>query len=464
MASLRADLLELPAPAGARVLARHHLAAAREAAERLESSDDPEALHDFRVALRRLRSVLRAYRAELRDSVGGKRRRQLRAVAAATGTSRDAEVHLAWLRAQRDSLTRGQHAGLDWLVAHLEARKSEGDATLVAGALRDFDDLAPRLHADLGKYRVTMELDAPRAARVMGAVTARLIRDAADALGERLAAVHGAVDQSAAHEARIAGKRLRYLVEPVVEATGDGAGDALVRSLKALQDGLGELHDAHVFAREIVEATGVAAGESARALSTAILAEGAGGTAPRRARRADPRAGLLALLEHARALADRIEPRPATADVEIERKYLLTALPPEVGDWPSEELEQGYLPGERLVERVRRVRDGRGERYFRTVKGGRGVSRLEIEEETTHDVFAALWRLTKGRRVRKRRHRVAAGERTWEVDQFLDRDLVLAEIELESEEEAVTIPDWLASYVQREVTHEVAFGNRSLAK
>jgi CYTH domain-containing protein len=66
--------------------------------------------------------------------------------------------------------------------------------------------------------------------------------------------------------------------------------------------------------------------------------------------------------------------------------------------------------------------------------------------------------------VRKRRYVVAAGERRWEIDEFLDRPLVLAEIELGSEDEEVVVPGWLARFVEREVTDEPEYLNVKLAK
>ena len=139
-------------------------------------------------------------------------------------------------------------------------------------------------------------------------------------------------------------------------------------------------------------------------------------------------------------------------------------MPPAARRTPSLLLAQGYLPGEALVERVRRVRGPDGDRFVRTVKLGAGAVRTEVEEETTPELFAALWRLTRGRRVRKRRHVVADGARTWEIDRFLDRDLVLAEIELESADAPVAFPAWLAPYVVREVTDDGAYTNARLAR
>jgi CYTH domain-containing protein len=51
----------------------------------------------------------------------------------------------------------------------------------------------------------------------------------------------------------------------------------------------------------------------------------------------------------------------------------------------------------------------------------------------------------------------------WEVDQFLDRELVLAEVELASADALVTVPAWLAVQVVREVTGEAGYQNSVLA-
>lgn len=149
---------------------------------------------------------------------------------------------------------------------------------------------------------------------------------------------------------------------------------------------------------------------------------------------------------------------------EIERKWLLSALPPETGTVTPAEFEQGYLPGAELIERIRReTRDGIT-RWMRTVKLGRGLSRIEVEEETSAELGAALFALTAGKRVTKRRYAVADGALTWEIDAFTDRDLFLAELELPEETTPFTIPPWLAPYVVREVTTERAFTNWQLAR
>jgi CYTH domain-containing protein len=150
---------------------------------------------------------------------------------------------------------------------------------------------------------------------------------------------------------------------------------------------------------------------------------------------------------------------------EIERKYLLTALPPRVLTAPAVHIDQGYLPGIRINERVRRSKREGAVRYYRTIKSGVGIEKLEIEEEIDERFFAAVWPLTLGHRVEKRRYEVRDGEFLWEVDEFLDRSgLWLAEVELSAVDEVVVVPAWLAEFVEREVTEEVRYTNHALSK
>jgi CYTH domain-containing protein len=150
---------------------------------------------------------------------------------------------------------------------------------------------------------------------------------------------------------------------------------------------------------------------------------------------------------------------------EIERKYLLRELPARVGDAPSMELDQGYLPGDRINERVRRVRSAAGVRYYRTIKAGSGIERFEVEEVTSELFFTTVWPLTRGHRIQKRRYLVPSDGVTWEIDEFLDREgLWLAEIELERADDVVVPPEWLRRAIDREVTEDPRYTNHALAR
>jgi CHAD domain-containing protein/CYTH domain-containing protein len=482
------ELLDLPAKHGARLLALGFLHEAVRAHQRLCHDSDPEALHEFRVALRRLRSCLQAYRAFLTESVSAKICRRLRRLARATGESRDLEVHLCWLDTQRSELTARQRTGLVWLREYLAARKASTDDELQRQIARDFPRVEKRLRVRLDAFTVQVRLHHPSAEPSFSAVAGELVQEHATALDRRLTRLREASDQGEAHAARIAAKQLRYLLEPLRKHVDEAP--PLVDRLKVLQDTLGDLHDAHLFAEEIVSAATAAAAEQAQRESLAVLEGDAEGETARRERRRDPRPGLLALGKRLReradrafasvkeewldgragefivqvlALGERLETRGAKG-TEIERKYLLSALPEATANAPVQEIEQGWLPGLRIAERLRRVRSTDGEALLRTVKLGAGVTRVELEEEMTRELFDVLWPLTEGRRVRKRRFCVTDGDHTWEIDQFVDRDLCLAEVELPSEDVQPELPAWLEPHVVREVTGEAEYVNVNLAK
>ena len=78
--------------------------------------------------------------------------------------------------------------------------------------------------------------------------------------------------------------------------------------------------------------------------------------------------------------------------------------------------------------------------------------------------FEREWPRTEGMRLRKIRTRITEGDRVWEIDRFLDLPVALAECELPAADAPLTIPPWLAPYVEREVTEEPAFRNSALAR
>jgi CYTH domain-containing protein len=145
---------------------------------------------------------------------------------------------------------------------------------------------------------------------------------------------------------------------------------------------------------------------------------------------------------------------------EIERKWLLDALPP--GEHPARRIEQGYLAvdADGAEVRVRRADDT----TTLTVKSAPGLVRVEEEIPIDQRRFDALWPLTEGRRIVKTRHLVALEDGlTAEVDEYGDAlgGLLTAEVEFPSLEasEAFTAPDWLG----REVTGDQRYANRTLA-
>ncbi len=132
---------------------------------------------------------------------------------------------------------------------------------------------------------------------------------------------------------------------------------------------------------------------------------------------------------------------------EIERKFLVR------GDYWRQEaagqrLRQGYLSSD--PERVVRVRSI-DDKAWLTIKGQtRGISRSEYEYQIPpEDAASMLNELCLQPTIDKTRYRIALAGHVWEVDEFhgANRGLVVAEIELEDENEAFERPEWLGEEV-----------------
>ena len=146
---------------------------------------------------------------------------------------------------------------------------------------------------------------------------------------------------------------------------------------------------------------------------------------------------------------------------EIERKFLIKSdYRPFVKK--SVKIRQGYLSS--VPERTVRVRIS-GNNAFLTVKGipnTNGTERFEWETEIPYADAEKLLELCEPGIIEKIRHFVDAGNHTFEVDEFFgdNKGLVIAEIELQTEDEDFEKPAWLGD----EVTGNIKFYNSMLIK
>jgi CHAD domain-containing protein len=230
-------------------LALKSLAAARAAERRLDDRFDREALHDFRVSVRRLRSLLRAYRPQLESALRPKDRKRLRAIQNATGGGREAEVALEWLTKQHASLAPEHLAGLNWLSGLLLERRRKCAEDLDAEVRETFRRTAEKLEERLAVMRSEHNLLADQPHVSFARTLANLTEAHATDLLVNLGQIASMEQAEQLHRARIIGKRLRYLLEPI-RAYASGAQSVVKRS-KRLQDVLGDLNDVHVLMREI---------------------------------------------------------------------------------------------------------------------------------------------------------------------------------------------------------------------
>ncbi len=146
---------------------------------------------------------------------------------------------------------------------------------------------------------------------------------------------------------------------------------------------------------------------------------------------------------------------------EIERKFLVK------GDFKPDSVKntriiQGYLSS--VPERTVRVRI-KGEKGFLTIKGignESGASRYEWEREIPVKEAGELLEICEPGVIDKIRHQVKSGKHTFEVDEFFgeNQGLIIAEVELSSEDEHFEKPIWLGE----EVTGYTKYYNSMLMK
>jgi CHAD domain-containing protein len=245
---------------------RHVLAALHAQLEALGAHElgtragrDPEELHQMRVAVRRLRAILRAARSLFERKWVRELRSELDWLSAALGRVRDLDVARAYLAGEVAALEPVERGPAPRLLRRLDADRARArDALRVALDSPRYPKLLTRLRTSMARPR----LSASDVSLVdVAAAEFRKLRRAAKALP-------GHPDADDLHEIRIKVKRARYAAELVAGAAGQ-RGARFIEQAKALQDILGEHQDAVVIEEYLHE--NVDGGEAAQALGKHLL-------------------------------------------------------------------------------------------------------------------------------------------------------------------------------------------------
>tara|TARA_B100001559_G_scaffold240221_1_gene203233 strand:- start:20 stop:511 length:492 start_codon:yes stop_codon:yes gene_type:complete len=146
--------------------------------------------------------------------------------------------------------------------------------------------------------------------------------------------------------------------------------------------------------------------------------------------------------------------------IEIERKFLIKRIPKDKIEY-SHYIKQGYIVSDKhKAIRIRQKKDD----FFITIKGNKtGISRFEFEYKIPKNDADQLFKnFCKESIIEKTRHYIKHKGHTWELDVFHGENegLIVAEIELKSEEETFSLPDW----VDYEVTFQEKYYNMNLIK
>ena len=149
-------------------------------------------------------------------------------------------------------------------------------------------------------------------------------------------------------------------------------------------------------------------------------------------------------------------------NIEIERKFLVKNLNYKSESFEKKYIKQGYLNSNKNRTVRIRVSDDTG---FITIKGKsnkNGTSRFEWEKEISVTEAEELLLLCEPTIIEKTRYLIKVGCHTFEVDEFAGENsgLVVAEIELNAEDEVFEKPNWLS----KEVTGDLKYYNSSISK
>lgn len=146
---------------------------------------------------------------------------------------------------------------------------------------------------------------------------------------------------------------------------------------------------------------------------------------------------------------------------EIERKFLVT------GEYKSQayahsHIVQGYISSSRGRTVRVRIRDDKGYLTIKGASNAAGTSRYEWEKEISLQEAQELMRLCEPGIIDKTRYLVRSGHHVFEVDEFYGENagLVMAEVELASEDEPFRKPD----FIGQEVTGDARYYNSHLMK
>jgi CHAD domain-containing protein len=220
--------------------------ALEENAGRVMEKDDPDAVHDLRVASRRLRAAL-----QLAGEIAGRKkarrlRRELGRLGRALGDLREADVNAALLREGSFPESPARETAREALLAAVitEARRLR---RRVVKRLKKTD--APSLAGDIRSYADSLR-ESKEVASLAGFARVHIEQARRPVLVARERSVRRPTAQNL-HQLRIAAKKFRYAVELLSPAFEPRRGGRIRRRLKSLQDLLGRYHDFVVLASEI---------------------------------------------------------------------------------------------------------------------------------------------------------------------------------------------------------------------
>lgn len=262
-----------PAAEALKAVFRPLLGAMAENEQGMRRGIDTEFLHDFRVAVRRTRTLLRHFDDVFPAAVADHYKAEFRWLGAATGPLRDLDVLTAELPGYAACLSPDSAHDLEPLYELLAERASE-ERRLLAAALDN--PRHERLTTTWGEWLAADTLPQthlPAGTAPIGELAPRRIGRRARKLLELAASVHADTPAERIHRLRIEGKRLRYLFDAFRSLLPRRRTAVVLRELKRIQEVLGEFND-QVVHGAMLEGYAKDLGERGPEATAAVLAVG----------------------------------------------------------------------------------------------------------------------------------------------------------------------------------------------
>ncbi len=201
---------------------------------------DSEFLHDFRVAVRRTRSLLALLKDRLEPDIRDRFRADFRDLGRITGPVRDLDVQLLSTKECHAQLPQSLHKGLHSFFAVLRERRTNEQDKLKK------ELAAPEYQRLLQDWQEYLEQESSETGKTIGQTAQRIIQKQFAKMLRAIQALNNQSPDKELHQVRIQGKKLRYALEFFRSLYPSKEIERLIRTLKQLQDDLGFWNDLSV--------------------------------------------------------------------------------------------------------------------------------------------------------------------------------------------------------------------------
>jgi CHAD domain-containing protein len=214
--------------------------------EGTRAGEDPEALHDMRVATRRMRAALRVLQPYMHEQRTDRARRGLRTVARALGAVRDLDVLIMNAEAFQNTLPEEQRGDMEGLLNEWRSQRNKARKSMLRLLnSKDYTRFIKQMDRFVKEDIPDPDMAAPEIApfQVRHVAPSAILSKYEQVRSYETVMSAPTIEQL--HALRIHGKYFRYTLECFRETLPPEAGD-LIREVVTMQDQLGELHDADV--------------------------------------------------------------------------------------------------------------------------------------------------------------------------------------------------------------------------